>query len=52
MEFKDTKTNEIITLQYVKEWYINTKKEGNPKHMSFQDFLINQINKYRTIELI
>ena len=52
MNFKDTKTNEIITLQDVKEWYINTKKQGNPKYMSFQDFLMDCINKYRTIELI
>lgn len=52
MEFKDTKTDEVITLADVKEWYINTRKEGNSKYINFQDFLIDQINKYRTIELI
>ena len=52
MKFKDTKTDKVITLADVKEWYIDIKKGGNSKYMKFQDFLIDQINKYKTIELI
>lgn len=29
MEFKDTKTDEIITLEEVKEWYINARQNGD-----------------------
>ena len=52
MKFKDTKTDEIITLEEVKEWYINARQNGDLKYTNFQDYLIDQINKYGAIEII
>ena len=52
MEFKDVKTNEIITLKEVKERYIRVKKNENIKYTNFQDYLLDQINKYGAIEVI
>ena len=52
MNFKDAKTEEIITLEDVKEWYINARQNGDLRYTNFQDYLVDQINKYRTIELI
>lgn len=52
MKFKDVTTDEIITLEEVKERYIRVKKNENIKYTNFQDYLIDQINKYGAIELI
>ena len=52
MKFKDIKTDKIITLEEVKERYIRVKKNENIKYTNFQDYLLDQINKYGTIEVI
>ena len=52
MEFKDTKTDEIITLEEIKEWYIRKKQEGNLMYINFQDYLTDCIYKYGIIEVI
>ena len=52
MEFKDTKTDEIITLEEIKEWYIRKKQEGNLTYINFQDYLTDCIYKYGIIEVI
>ncbi len=52
MNFKDTKTNKIITLEEIKERYINIKKENYLRYTNFQEYLADQLSKYKTIELI
>lgn len=52
MNFKDTKTNEIITLEEIKERYINIKNENYFRYINFQEYLVDQLSKYKTIELI
>ena len=52
MNFKDTTTGEIITLEEVKEWYVNARQNGDLKYINFQDYLLDQINKYGAIEII
>ena len=52
MNFKDTKTNKIITLEEIKERYTNIKKENYLRYINFQEYLSDQLSKYKTIELI
>ena len=52
MNFKDTKTNKIITLEEIKKRYMNAKKENYLRYINFQEYLADQLSKYKTIELI
>lgn len=40
------------TLEEVKESYIRVKKNENIKYTNFQDYLLDQMNKYGAIEVI
>ena len=52
MNFKDTKTNKIITLEEIKERYMSVKKEDYLRYINFQEYLSEQLIKYKTIELV
>lgn len=51
MNFKDTKTNKIVKLEELKERYTQAKKNGKSKYINFQDYLMECINKYKTIDI-
>lgn len=51
MNFKDTKTNRVIKLEQLKESYIQAKKNDKSRYINFQDYLMECINKYKSIEI-